>query len=417
MDAEYATTCLRDIYKAENAGTTDLLPTLDDYVVEFTAYLRRNKTISSSLSVVAAELQIVKPVNDKSVGSKKNRQNIKPVPKCLCGENHMFSDCFVINEDHPDRPSNFRSSETVNELVRTARRDPKVEKSVQNSLERWRKRQEKRITTLSIDDGLPPTSNETFTININDKTRNEEEFEHNLDSNCHELESTNIDSGEQTVHQLSVLALERNHDNELLTRWIVDPGSNTHVINTELWKGWKFERRNTEGRTTSAGTTQTLITAWGSVDIVAKSSEVLYNLRLTHVALVEGFLTSLIGLARCRKEGIHFDSGRDILYKNQSNKIIAKLKYNGGHWLIDADPTRRPPLHHFSKPTLSNYGISYRLSYAPKPSKILNQKTAREIWGHPGKKIIDHLEDHVNGVTIIGGLSRNVHVRHVCKQN
>ena len=40
IDVEYATTCLRDIYKAENTDTTDSLPTLDDYVVEFTAFLQ-----------------------------------------------------------------------------------------------------------------------------------------------------------------------------------------------------------------------------------------------------------------------------------------------------------------------------------------------------------------------------------------
>src|SRR5579862_240664 len=32
IDNGYATTCLRDLYKAENEGTTDQLPTLDDYI-------------------------------------------------------------------------------------------------------------------------------------------------------------------------------------------------------------------------------------------------------------------------------------------------------------------------------------------------------------------------------------------------
>ena len=95
------------------------------------------------------------------------------------------------------------------------------------------------------------------------------------------------------------------------------------------------------------------------ISLSAKSPEGPRNLRLTHVSLVEGFLTSLIGLARCRKEGTHFDSGRDILYKNQSNEVIANLEYNGGHWLIDIDPTRRPPLKYLLKPALNNFEVSY----------------------------------------------------------
>ena len=43
LNQEYATTCLRDFYRAENAGTTDSLPSLDDNVTEITVFLRRNK--------------------------------------------------------------------------------------------------------------------------------------------------------------------------------------------------------------------------------------------------------------------------------------------------------------------------------------------------------------------------------------
>jgi hypothetical protein len=38
------------------------------------------------------------------------------------------------------------------------------------------------------------------------------------------------------------------------------------------------------------------------------------TLELTHVAYVEGFLTSVLGLTRCRTESIYFNSGRDVLY-------------------------------------------------------------------------------------------------------
>jgi hypothetical protein len=65
------------------------------------------------------------------------------------------------------------------------------------------------------------------------------------------------------------------------------------------------------------------------------------SLRLTHVAYVEGFITSLIGLARCRKLGIHFDSGRDLLYKDDPGSVLAYLEHDGGHWLVDTEVSRR----------------------------------------------------------------------------
>ena len=33
----------------------------------------------------------------------------------------------------------------------------------------------------------------------------------------------------------------------------------------------------------------------------------------------------------------------------------------------------------------------------------MSRRAAHQIWGHPGIKTIDHLEDHVNGITITGG--------------
>lgn len=110
----------------------------------------------------------------------------------------------------------------------------------------------------------------------------------------------------------------------------------------------------------------------------------------------------MIGLARCRKECIHFDSGKDVLYKHHHKNIVAKLEYNGGHWLIDADPSRRPKPSDYEN-NLSSFGISHRPSYAPKPKNTIDRNLAHQIWGHPSKKAIDYLEDHVDGIQLPGG--------------
>lgn len=171
LDPEYATTCLRDVYRAENCGTTDSLPTLDDYVAEFTAFLRRNRPRSSGLATVAADLKVAAPFNeeqDDAFNSKNNsndRNNSKNVPKCLCGMKHWYSDCFIINEEHPRRPVNYKAPQAAQKKVEEARRNPQVESKILSTLDRWRKRHQKS-STLQIDDGLPPSNYDMYIMSI-----------------------------------------------------------------------------------------------------------------------------------------------------------------------------------------------------------------------------------------------------------
>jgi hypothetical protein len=121
------------------------------------------------------------------------------------------------------------------------------------------------------------------------------------------------------------------------------------------------------------------------------------SLRLTHVAYIQGFVTSLIGLARCRKLDIHFDSGRGILYKNDPGTVLAYLEHDGGHWLGHADASRRPEPN-----MLSSFGTTYRPSKAPRPDQLVDSGTAHQIWGHPGKKAIEKLATNVDGLIVEG---------------
>ncbi|KAI0997602.1 hypothetical protein K3495_g10584 [Podosphaera aphanis] len=342
LDQEYATTCLRDLYKAENNGTTDALPSLDDFVAEFTAYLRRNKIQSTSLSTAAAGLELSKLAKKNTNGT-----NFCPTPETLL-------------------------------KVEQARRDPKIKGKITTALKKWGKRNQKQ-EALQIDDGLPPS-------NLNACVMFVSSTHEPVNSSCSQLSNTNsanyltLDENVEPTGNLATVALEDNHSNELLTRWIVSPGSNTHVINSEAWKGWKRERENTERRTINAGNSSTLITAWGSVELIARTLTGLKTLHLTHVAYVEGFLTSVIGLARCRKEAIHFDSGRDVLYRH-------------------ADLSRRFSPTDIKMP-LSSFGVSYRPSYIPKPTNTIDRQLAYQIWDHPSKKAIDNLEENVNGISV-----------------
>jgi hypothetical protein len=149
---------------------------------------------------------------------------------------------------------------------------------------------------------------------------------------------------------------------KLSNRWILDPGSNTYAINTEDWKGWTREYDVIATDFVGAGTGRVQITAWGSMELMANTPTGVRPLRLTHVAYVQDFITSLIGLARCRKLDIHFDSGRDLLYNGSPGTVLAYLEHDGGHWPVDADASCRP-----SPALLSSFGTTYLPSKARRP--------------------------------------------------
>lgn len=385
LDSEYATTCLRDVYRAENAGTTSQLPTLEDYVSEFTNFLRRNKPHSSGLATNVAELEAANTANTTTTSS-----SSRTVPTCICGDKHYYADCFIINDKHPKRPRSYKPSTEKLRKVIEARKDPKTEQRIKVALEKRAKYTAKASSSsgpIQLDDGLPPSGNDSFAISMSAKP----------DSPIDVSSAIHADSAVAPADTLTTMSLGKSVNNNLLTRWIVDPGSNTHVINSEAWKGWTRERENRERQAINAGSGTVEIMAWGRMELVVNTPRGQATLLLTHVAFCRGFLTSLIGLARCRTMAIHFDSGRDVLYQSLPHNVVANLEYNGGHWLIDSDPLRRPKLS-----DLQSFGISYRPSYAPKPVHQIDQLTAHKIWGHPSKKAIEHLEANVNGISIIG---------------
>jgi hypothetical protein len=59
INPEYGTSGLRALIDLEDAGTA--IPSVEDYVSKFTAYLKRVLPLSTGLSLIAAELDAAKP--------------------------------------------------------------------------------------------------------------------------------------------------------------------------------------------------------------------------------------------------------------------------------------------------------------------------------------------------------------------
>ncbi|KAI1668846.1 hypothetical protein L13192_06305 [Pyrenophora tritici-repentis] len=161
----------------------------------------------------------------------------------------------------------------------------------------------------------------------------------------------------------------------LINRWIVDPSSNVHICNSTYFN-WR--------KTSDAKSTDVIFagaTAYQKKDIL-----------LTHVAYVPGFLTNLFALGRCRRSGIHFDSGRNILYKEKISSVVANFTYSHGHWLLDAKEADRPPRHEL-------LSMAVRSSQEKSPQTVTAMR-AHQLLGHPGYRALEHLQDATTGLKI-----------------
>ena len=128
-------------------------------------------------------------------------------------------------------------------------------------------------------------------------------------------------------------------------------------------------------------------------------------IKLSWVAYIPSFFTSLVLLSRCHTVGIEFDSGKDCLYQKSSRQVVCKLTYKGGHWLLDAEENDRPSLQtlHFVNAVEKSRKQMARPSYAERPSLEVTAKEAHQIWGHPNVKAVKKLEQAINGVKLKDG--------------
>ncbi|KAI1507131.1 hypothetical protein Ptr86124_013934 [Pyrenophora tritici-repentis] len=168
LDQEYATSCLREIFKHEARGTTAEISSLETYVAEMTTYLRRTKPHSTGLAVSAAELGITKPTETPSTSrghrDGAHRDGARPTPTCVCGKQHWYTDCFILNPRHPARPKTYQPAAEAVRKVEEARKDSKINARIKAALERWLTRQPQSNGSLRVDDGEPPANTDTFVI-------------------------------------------------------------------------------------------------------------------------------------------------------------------------------------------------------------------------------------------------------------
>jgi hypothetical protein len=114
------------------------------------------------------------------------------------------------------------------------------------------------------------------------------------------------------VLQTAITAKAEEHP-PLINRWILDPGSNSHVANSRLF-GWRTTAQAQPGECVYAEGQVLQIEEWGEVELHVNTLTGQQPFNLTYVAYILGFFTNVLGLLRCRSLDMHFDLGKNCLY-------------------------------------------------------------------------------------------------------
>jgi hypothetical protein len=308
----------------------------------------------------------------------------KPKPtnraRCPCGFYHCVLKCFTLNPNSEGRPEGLKPSL----------------KGIRGCLDSFKNTELlKKTKKLYRDNNIPWTFDVTK-ASAEAGNRSERPTRPHSPSQGRRPNADQIDDADSngdyyanTAFHMAQIAAPRG--NSLLDRWIVDPGSNVHICNSTYFNWIK----TAEAKPTDvifAGTASHQVVAWGEVIVKVKRGSVRKDILLTQVAYVPGFLTNLFALGRCRKSNIHFDSGRNILYKDKISNVIANLAYSHGHWLLDAEEADRPPHH-----KLLSMAVK---SSQEKASQVVTAMRAHQLLGHPSYQAIEHLKDSTTGLKI-----------------
>ena len=189
------------------------MSTVLDLIVSFRNFHRRVNPVSSSLGTFGVTLEAACPAN----GNHGHTNSDKSPPICVCGIPHWFDKCeTILSILAPETlPSTFKPDPVKEEKVKEALNDPekkKIEKANSKKIKSGKGKQNKQTDSWpNIRTNADPNTTSTPFDTDNDQTVSATSHTHAL----HAVMSAKVNEESPMSH--------------LMNRWILDPGSNTHV--------------------------------------------------------------------------------------------------------------------------------------------------------------------------------------------
>jgi hypothetical protein len=236
---------------------------------------------------------------------KRPRDDAKPSKLCLCGDNEFWGQCPYINTSLRARGF-VEDPEKAKKIAEFEAADTKGMLNKIREKIRCYKKQKNKVTDKQAD-------SDSIEIDACDATADQPLHE------AHAVFSSAFNNPLTLQHY------------PLLHSWTLDPATDTHICNDSTEFKWKAPAADDD--IVLAGESETLIEAWGEVTIPLLTPTGIKTTTLKRVALIPSFFTSLVLLSRLTSSNIHFDSGRNVLYRatERSPEDIARLTRLGGH--------------------------------------------------------------------------------------
>jgi len=339
---------------------------------------------------------------------------------CLCGRNHAWRNCYYLNE--LIRPSYW----VPNPAIKS-----EINEKIKNLL-KIRQTLEQIKSDFKLKAKLNPNSTRNSIQNQNNLKSTNPPNKATFMASRHGF-STEVKPSLLPLLSLSPLPLpslspslspsilfnkasfmDSNHGYStsmniypLKKSFILDSGATIHVCNDKdrFIKWWPAN-----GDTLKTGDSEVIIEAYGIVIAYAKSvspEEGFCILTLEDVAYVPTFHTNLVSFDKAIEKGIHWDTKKGILLKNDQPLCQVNRKFN--QWVIEYNPIHSEEAYSTKK---SN---STKTSYSTKTSKA-----TPEIWhrrmGHLNYEAVFHLPEATKGVIIDHSINPTQTPKELSKQ-
>ena len=300
-----------------------------------------------------------------------NSSSPRPKPKCPCGKEHYLNLCFYLNKRI--RPENWQPDEEIaKKMEKLLKEDKNFKEKVDKSFEKGREIAEKRKKEK---EAASATSTAT--------------------------DSSSSTNQKYTFTSKHHVAFSSSEESALYHCWILDSGSDTHVINHST--GFTPIRDPMPNEVVSGGSHVYRVEAFGSVQVTIDTPDGQLDIELRDVAYIPGFLTNVVSLERLNAKGVHWDSERPS-YLKRNGYDFAYLEQVGKHWVLQKDihiEDMNYEAKSYSVFATRKTRSDNRVKKSAKPLEtIMTASMAHKVFGHASAEVIEHLEGSLRGLKI-----------------
>ncbi|KAI0994616.1 hypothetical protein K3495_g13565, partial [Podosphaera aphanis] len=321
--------------------------------------------------------------SDPSTIHKGRKQNGDKI--CLCGYSHLYEKCFYLNFKNTKRPSNFKFRKEIFDKINN--------RLSQSSMENLRK-------TFKSKFGYDPTSTPSQALQ-SDYAGFFQQRDSENQGNDLGIFTTSLEASPDVETSLITADQTSSSEFHLKNHWVLDSGSDVHICNNENLHGFQRTEPFLGNHHIVSGTTKYPVKAWGTcrVKILTEKSD--GYITLSKVALIPGFMTSLVSLHLMNVKNVHWNSMEPLHLFRSDGTLFCNLFQSGRHWTFEKSPIENNwTTKSLEKSQSVCLGVANEKKENKTRHKTFDKAQLHRIFGHPSPEIVDRIASAARDGTI-----------------